>query len=656
MSGPSPIQPRCLLTPDSSTPQTPSSPPVTPAKITPSTLPSKSDRRSSTSSSYHMAIRPEDPRLTNILGSIANLLIQQTELIRTHQEKLTSFEVFVQDRFDELEINLEEVAEKQRGCGLELEIYLNDRVEGLVERLNTLKSTRVNKRKGRAQGQTKAKAIKATNSTSIKKNDTQDDSTMISFFNMEDLIRLESPIMERPETQSQSHPQLQVVDYSQDAFDSFAFDPAIFEVPSTTLGDHAPSSTLPEPTGTLVDQAIEKQRQLLNGESVLKEGENAVGFVFRKRLKGTKGKDNFKIDMSFLDEILIDGQAQADRPEESEDQPLINFSPETDEAGPSNNLRSQITKAYNPFPLTYMRQASLSSVPSSSSSSTADSDDSHLTAIRRGASLVDDKLLLPGTPTPAPVRSRTLSGRKRKRGNGTTTHWTNSKKKRLKKEDKIGKKDVGWPGFGANTIKSRMEEIICDTCGGRVHWACAGLSHGKSMRGTPWSCPNCLGILAKANDRGNGKIPSIPKAQQEKCLRPNCIYRSEKRIVRKNDDVNQYFMEKIIGRKRISHKPGGGNYLYLVKWWDWEIYDSTWEPARNIPDLERYEALFLDYALKTEGTDIYLKNVILLEECSPWIDHKGNYDIELLLSMGVERRQWWDDDAWRELVLGRDED
>ncbi|OCF54160.1 hypothetical protein L486_08357 [Kwoniella mangroviensis CBS 10435] len=614
--------------------------------ITPTTVCSKSK------STLRRTSKVDDQKMTHTMGTIAELLTQQSQLISDHENRLRMCENYFQNRFEELESTLETLIDSQRADGLELEVYIKDKVDDMAEKLDKLIEKKAVSAKGRPS---RAKVNQRNGNVETQ---VVSDTTRFSLGNIlgiEDLITFDTPSsLDLQDTQTQ----LQTLNFSHDLLDPLSFDSTIFDIPQCIGPEKEKGSSFLAGTGgTLVDQAIEKQRNLLNGESVLKEGESSVGFAFRKKLKGTKRRDNFKIDMSFLDEISIDArsQAQDQDQERSESEFLLptsygNANQQID-FGPSNYVRSNEIEEYNPFPLTYLRAHTSSSIPHSASSSSDTSnysDDSHLTSIKRGASLVDDKLLLPGTPTLSPVglptRARTLSGNGKKREK-VSNGWAKKKKSKTNGGDDEKKKKVdGWPTFGINTLKNRMDEIVCDTCGGRVHWACAGLSHSKNMREAPWSCPDCLKIMIEANDSRDGRIPSIPRAQQEKCLRPNCIFRSERRIVRENDDVNQFFMEKIIGRKKTSHRPGSGNYLYLVKWWDWEIYDSTWEPGRNIPDLERYEALFLQYALKTEGTDMYLKNVLLLEECSPWFDHKGRYNVGLLKSLGVEKRLWWDDD------------
>jgi len=84
-------------------------------------------------------------------------------------------------------------------------------------------------------------------------------------------------------------------------------------------------------------------------------------------------------------------------------------------------------------------------------------------------------------------------------------------------------------------------------------------------------------------------------------------------------------------------------FEYLVKWFRWEVYDSTWEPAKNIPDLPYYEDYYLT-AARDEGVLARYK-VGLLAEASEWFDENtGKRLVEKLREAGVEKRMWWDDD------------
>ncbi|WVQ98712.1 hypothetical protein IAU59_005843 [Kwoniella sp. CBS 9459] len=383
---------------------------------------------------------------------------------------------------------------------------------------------------------------------------------------------------------------------------------------------------------SLVDRAIQAEEERLGGATVLAEGESTVEFHVRKRVVKKRKRNDFRLDMGFLDEVSIDENAvvQNNDPYEAymnasqlssgiEDLPE-SIRSRASSVDPGSTSQSQgrsrrnarESNPWNPFPTQMMRQRSISISPSTSS---ANSEDSHLTAVRRGASLVEDQLLAPGRPREWDKRGkRRKNGRPRKRG-------------------------PKWPAFGPNTVKTRMEEVVCDNCSGRVHYACAGPLRGKDMNKEPWSCPNCVWILSHADD---DEEIDIPQAQQERCLREDCIYRSAKKIVRKNDDDNEFFMERIVGRKRLRWETNGdATYVYLVKWYDWALYDSTWEPRSNIPNIARQEALFLQEA-KRQGLLDPRQKVILLPEVELWFDHKGQYRIDVLLELGVNRRWWWE--------------
>ncbi|WVR05275.1 hypothetical protein IAU60_002287 [Kwoniella sp. DSM 27419] len=353
----------------------------------------------------------------------------------------------------------------------------------------------------------------------------------------------------------------------------------------------------------------------------LSDGEqHSVPFVFRKR-RQKRTQKGFATDMTFLDEISVASSVrrfQSDGDDSNDEYELssgVDDLPDSDveQATSTMNLRSGQTQLpWQPFPATLFRQRIVIPSPSVSSA------ESHLTAVRRGASLVDDRILAPG-------------------------RMNSSTKRRITKGK--GRNIVRWPNFGANTLKSRMDEIVCDLCKGRVHFACAGLSHGKDMSKTPWSCPPCeqllIGSLGKRR-RMDVEEVRVPSAQTERCLREDCIYRSSRKIIRKNNDVDQYFMDRIIGRKRTGWDNGKAVYKYLIKWLNWEIYDSTWEPASNIPNLSREVALFARQCKQQALDDPRLK-VVLLPQAEEYFDWKGSYKLDVLERLCIERRWWWED-------------
>ncbi|WWC69494.1 uncharacterized protein I206_103435 [Kwoniella pini CBS 10737] len=580
------------------------------------------DRPKPKSSRSSSSLQSDDQKITHILGNITNLLLQQSQLINTNQEKLIITENEVQANFNELNEKVRSLTQDQLNSFTDLRNYLKEKVDQSTKRLDYMcKSGNLKRRIGNKNNGPTGKSKGKSNLMSSFRNDI--DTTPSSEAIVEDLIRFDTPCPEL-EVQNFVNQFMDVTPQPVMDLDNFTNDAHHFaRNPLPSLPEENMACSLDQ---TLVDKAVSRQLALLNGKHVLPEGEDAVGFIFRKRLKGNRCDNGFKIDMSFLDEISIAAHAHSggDSSNLSSGVDSLPNTGNTNTPVPNTQHTYQtanIAKPWNPFPLNYIREPTALSI--ADHSSVVSTDDSILTSVKRGTSLVEDKLLLPGSPEPPVPRKRRRSGR---------VHASHKRK---------GKANV-WPNYGINTVKTRMEEIICDTCGGRVHWACAGLNHGKSMREAPWSCPDCLTILMEAEEDEDGRLPSIPRAQQEKCLRPDCIFLTAKKIVRKNDDDNEFYLEKIIGRKRLHYNDNGGaTYIYLIKWYDWEIYDSTWEPAKNIPDLERWETIFLQQF--KHSPDVLTQRVWLLEECTPWFDYKGHYNTELLKSLNIEKRTWWDD-------------
>ncbi|WWC61157.1 uncharacterized protein I303_103736 [Kwoniella dejecticola CBS 10117] len=585
---------------------------------------------------------PHDRQTVKILGNITNLLIKQSQLISTNQDRLVAFEANVKNQFSELQGKIESVSLETLALDSDVQSYLKAKIIGASTALDkVIQDGNIKRRVNKQCGRKKLKPNSRDCVEQVQSNIDNIGTPGSSEAFVEDLIRLDTPSPEAEVDQFVSRFINHDLPSDLDPALNFDLSPDVqnpADVPENLLCNWTDTR---DPDQTLVDKAVSNQFALLNGEIVLPEGENAVGFMFRKRLRGNRCDNGFLVDMSFLDDISIVANANQDGASEQTSSNLSsgvdslpytnsNNTPDPKATGHTYDMRTRTNAIpWNPFPLTYMREPTFSSITDGSSIAT--SDVSHLTSLKRGTSLVDDKLLLPGTPIP-----EVPSPKKRRK---SARVWTSNRSKYKGKGKARGNR---WPAFGANTVKSRMEEILCDTCGGRVHWACAGLSHGKNMREAPWSCPDCMAILMDAEEDEDGRMPSISQAQQQKCLRPDCIYRSEKKIIRKNDDVNEFFMERIVGRKRLHFNEGGGaTFMYLIKWWDWEIYDATWEPAKNIPDLARREAIFLQQF--KNAPDMLTQKVWLLDKCSPWFDYKGQYNIELLKSLGIEKRYWWDD-------------
>jgi hypothetical protein len=66
-----------------------------------------------------------------------------------------------------------------------------------------------------------------------------------------------------------------------------------------------------------------------------------------------------------------------------------------------------------------------------------------------------------------------------------------------------------WPPKAAYTLRGRTQEIVCDTCKGRVHWCCAGLAEDATPPVSEWDCPDCAAKLERGESRRHGKGRSL---------------------------------------------------------------------------------------------------------------------------------------------------
>ncbi|RXK36436.1 hypothetical protein M231_06280 [Tremella mesenterica] len=196
--------------------------------------------------------------------------------------------------------------------------------------------------------------------------------------------------------------------------------------------------------------------------------------------------------------------------------------------------------------------------------------------------------------------------------------WLNNKCLSASDGEKRG--EGVWPAKSENTVKGKMQEVICDACKGRVHWACAGLQPEDDMSERTWDCPDCELAIKKGTSRRE-----IEVAPQDRCIRFNCILRDKKATVREDDDDKQYVVEKIIGRKAIARNQEDKSriFKYLVLWSDWPITASTWE--HQDPDFPRtnpYVRQFMEEAISLE---IPLRPAVaLLPEATKHWDERGD--------------------------------
>ncbi|ORX39837.1 hypothetical protein BD324DRAFT_238302 [Kockovaella imperatae] len=114
------------------------------------------------------------------------------------------------------------------------------------------------------------------------------------------------------------------------------------------------------------------------------------------------------------------------------------------------------------------------------------------------------------------------------------------------------------------------------------------------------------------------------KVDDKACSRHTNMCRARQRVITTEDDANVFLVEKIIGRKAISrNKDGTRNFVSLVKWLNYPVEDSTWEPKENIEPhtealLARYEKERVEQNLSRAA------KVVILKEYADHFDMDGN--------------------------------
>ncbi|KGB74296.2 hypothetical protein CNBG_0134 [Cryptococcus deuterogattii R265] len=202
-----------------------------------------------------------------------------------------------------------------------------------------------------------------------------------------------------------------------------------------------------------------------------------------------------------------------------------------------------------------------------------------------------------------------------------------------------------WPKLGLDCTEGGMKVIDCSACGGRVHWACAGLDPAVSMLNKTWCCPSCTLLkkdLEPAVARRMKEREELPRTQdRERCLRPDCIHHQPIDMTfAEAEDDNLYYMSRIVGKRYTKDRPR--TLQYLVQWNEWDDYDCTWEPPSNIPavDLPGYKSLFYKQA-RNENLDLSNKKTAILSQFSQYFEADGSYNVKLLKELGVADKDWW---------------
>ncbi|WVR05273.1 hypothetical protein IAU60_002285 [Kwoniella sp. DSM 27419] len=148
-----------------------------------------------------------------------------------------------------------------------------------------------------------------------------------------------------------------------------------------------------------------------------------------------------------------------------------------------------------------------------------------------------------------------------------------------------------------------------------VHWACAGFDEEYDLAGEEWTCPDCLANAQRSLLRANrpSRLHSPSGHMQQVGLRDeqHIGSRLRKKVLSKPGDDELFVIDKIIGMREVpSNHPGRKAFQYLVKWYDWPVESSTWEPKAHIP---RIKGLLFDFHQEAAeaGVDVRQKVVLL---------------------------------------------
>ncbi|TYJ56587.1 hypothetical protein B9479_002679 [Cryptococcus floricola] len=208
--------------------------------------------------------------------------------------------------------------------------------------------------------------------------------------------------------------------------------------------------------------------------------------------------------------------------------------------------------------------------------------------------------------------------------------------------DTAQRKDWIWKSLGDNTAKGRNWILTCRGCTGRVHWACAGFETTTKWTITNnYYCPGCWLLHGKTIKKYSKQQATVEKAQQETCLRADCILHHDP----VEDDDDQFAFESVVGR-RYRKKGDPKTVEFLIKWEQWALWDSTWEPPSTLADFPYAKKKFEKQA-RAEGNSVgagaFGERVILLKEVQEYFLPKtGKYNISYLKEKKLAHRKWWD--------------
>ncbi|KAI1788627.1 hypothetical protein LXA43DRAFT_629580 [Ganoderma leucocontextum] len=163
-----------------------------------------------------------------------------------------------------------------------------------------------------------------------------------------------------------------------------------------------------------------------------------------------------------------------------------------------------------------------------------------------------------------------------------------------------------WPSKVLGEDTSRREFIQCDNCEGWYHFGCVGIRPGDPCLDpdAAFLCPPCENSKAAREQRREVRF------QAAACLRPDCDYPGAA------EDTNEYFVERIIGRRPFKPEFDSDvrlptEFMWLVKWDGYKADQATWAANEHLGECAKIIEDF-EEAAEIEGCDLRARDMTLL--------------------------------------------
>ncbi|KAI0349707.1 hypothetical protein OH77DRAFT_1525484 [Trametes cingulata] len=178
--------------------------------------------------------------------------------------------------------------------------------------------------------------------------------------------------------------------------------------------------------------------------------------------------------------------------------------------------------------------------------------------------------------------------------------------------------DLGEDAWARVKVKAKREIddvgrqfVQCDNCEGWYHFGCVGLAMDDPRLDpdADFICPPCETSEAIREQRQGLRF------QAAACARPDC----ERAGLA--EDTNEYFVERIIGRRPYDSDRAAGikrpnRFLWLVKWDGWKADFASWTEREHLGDCARLIEDF-EQAAEIEGRNLdKLDEIIVLNEAA----------------------------------------